>query len=67
MLVISLIFAFAGPLAEIIYFQDWWHPFTLTGSFLSLEPFLIGFSIGGVASVIYEEAFNLRQRFNGKK
>lgn len=55
MLIISLAFAFAGPFAEVVYFKDWWSPLTLTNTFLSLEPFIIGFSIGGIASVIAEE------------
>lgn len=55
MLIISLAFAFAGPFAEIVYFKDWWNPITITSTFLSLEPFIIGFAIGGIASVIAEE------------
>lgn len=62
MLVISALFAFAGPFAEIVYFKDWWKPFTLTDSFLSIEPFVIGFAIGGVASIICEEIFKKKHK-----
>lgn len=62
MIVISTLFAFAGPFAEIVYFKDWWKPLTLTGSFLSIEPFIIGFAIGGVASIICEEVFKKKHK-----
>ncbi|MBI2631947.1 hypothetical protein HYW75_03010 [Candidatus Pacearchaeota archaeon] len=55
MLIISLAFAIAGPFAEIVYFKDWWNPITIFGSFISLEPIIIGFAIGGIASIIAEE------------
>ncbi len=67
MLVISIIFAFAGPFAEIVYFKDWWEPFTLTNSLISIEPLIIGFAIGGIASVLAEEVFKLKHRKEKKK
>ena len=57
MLVISFLFGFAGILAEIVYVQDWWKPLTITGTLIGIEDFLIGFFIGGVAAVIYEEVY----------
>jgi len=57
MLTMSLIFAFIGPISEIIYTKDWWHPLTLTNTLIGLESFLVGFMIGGIASVIYEDIF----------
>jgi len=57
MLLMSLIFAFSGPLAEIAYTQDWWHPLTLTNTVIGPEAILVGFMIGGIASVIYEDVF----------
>lgn len=57
MLIMSIIFAFAGPLADILYTQDWWHPSTLTNTPIGLEAFFVGFMIGGIASVIYEDIF----------
>ena len=47
MLIVSIIFGFAGLLVEPIYFQDWWHPLTITGTKIGLEDFLFGFWVGG--------------------
>jgi len=60
MLIMSLIFAFAGPLADIFYTQDWWHPLTLTNTTIGPEAFFVGFMIGGITSVIYEDIFKKR-------
>jgi len=57
MLMISILFGFAGILSEIVYVQDWWKPLTITGTLIGIEDFLIGFFIGGVAAVIYEEIY----------
>jgi hypothetical protein len=68
MLIMSLIFGFAGPLADILYTQDWWNPQTLTDTKIGLEAILVGFMIGGIASVIYESIFKKRiwRRRDGK-
>lgn len=52
-LVISTIFAFAGPIADMVYTQDWWHPIMLTHNLISPGPIIVGFSIGGIAAMIY--------------
>jgi len=60
MMIMSLIFAFAGPLADILYTQDWWYPLTLINTIIGPEALLVGFMIGGVASIIYEDIFKKR-------
>jgi len=60
MLVMSLVFAFAGPLADILYTQDWWRPLSLTNTTIGPEALLVGFMIGGIASIIYEVIFQKR-------
>jgi hypothetical protein len=60
MMIMSLIFAFAGPLADILYTKDWWLPLTLTNTAIGPEAILVGFMIGGIASVIYEDIFKKR-------
>ena len=68
MLCISLIFGFAGLLAEYVYIQDWWQPITITGTKIGIEDFLFGFLIGGIISVIYEHLFQKKtQRKKIKK
>lgn len=39
---------------QIFYTKDWWSPETLSGNIVSLEPILVGFALGGIASVLYE-------------
>lgn len=53
MLIMSLIFSFAGPLADILYVQDWWHPFTITNTQIGIESLVTAFMIGGISSIIY--------------
>ncbi|MEI6849786.1 MAG: hypothetical protein WCK29_01990, partial [archaeon] len=57
MVIVSLMFGFAGVVTELVHVRDWWQPLTLTHTSIGIEDFLIGFFIGGVASVIYEELF----------
>ncbi|MEM4637534.1 MAG: lycopene cyclase domain-containing protein [Candidatus Woesearchaeota archaeon] len=57
MIIMSIIFGFAGPIADILYTKDWWHPLTLTNTIIGPEAILTGFVIGGVTSVIYEDIF----------
>jgi 4-amino-4-deoxy-L-arabinose transferase-like glycosyltransferase len=54
MLHVSLLFAFAGPIADYFYFKDWWVPQTMSGSWVSVEAFTAAFALGGVAAVVYE-------------
>lgn len=60
MLVISGIFGIGGILADQTNTQDWWHPLTITGTRVGFEAFLIGFSIAGIAAVIYELVYRKR-------
>ena len=60
MLTMSLIFGFAGPLADLAYFKDWWKPITMNNSWLSIEAFLAAAMIGGISSILYEEIFRDR-------
>jgi len=60
----SVISAFAGSLADTLYIQDWWHPLTLTNTAIGPEALLVGFMIGGVASVIYEDIFKKRLKIS---
>jgi hypothetical protein len=54
MLHMSFFFGILGPFSEFFYFQDYWHPSTLSGSWASVEAFIFGFAMGGVAAVVYE-------------
>lgn len=58
-LVMSLITASFGPISEFWYFADYWQPklafpLPVLGG---LEDIIFGFSIGGIASFIYESLF----------
>lgn len=53
MLFISTLFGVGGILSQQTHIQDWWQPITITGTPLGIEDFLIGFAIGGIASVVY--------------
>lgn len=57
MLIMSLIFSVAGPLANIVYVIDWWSPMTITETPVGVECVLAGFMIGGIASVLYGNIF----------
>lgn len=66
MIIISVICGLAGPVLELIYILDWWHPLTITGTSIGIEDFLFGFTTGGVAAVIYEVIFK-KKLTNTKK
>jgi hypothetical protein len=57
MLTMSWLFGLGGLLSEKTYTIDWWQPITITHSRIGIEDFVIGFCIGGIASVIYEEVY----------
>lgn len=57
MLTMSLILAIFGPISDILYTRDWWRPLTITNTTIGFEAILVGFTIGGIASVIYEDIF----------
>ena len=59
-LLMSTALGVVGPVSEIWYIRDYWHPQTFTTWPIGLEDFLFGFFIGGIASVIYQELFNKR-------
>lgn len=56
---ISLLFGFGGVISQLLYLSDWWQPLTITHTSIGPEDFLIGFSIAGVAAVVYK---TLRRR-----
>ncbi len=58
----SILFGTPGAMADIIYTKDWWVPETITGTIVSLEGFIVGFMIGGIATVLYEDIFRKRIR-----
>lgn len=60
MLFVSIVFGFGGLVSEKTNIQDWWQPITITGTPIGPEDFIIGFAIGGVAAVIYEEIYKKR-------
>jgi hypothetical protein len=62
MLFISGFFGIGGILSELTNIQDWWRPLTITGTPIGIEDFIIGFAIGGIASVIYAECYYKRYR-----
>jgi len=62
MLLISFLFGFGGLISQNTHITDWWKPITITGTRLGLEDFLIGFFIGGISSVIYEEIYRKRTK-----
>ena len=57
MLIISIAFGIGGILSEFVYLKDWWNPITITGTRIGIEDFLFGFTIGGIAGVIYKVLF----------
>lgn len=57
MLVFGFLGALAGPLSEVWYLKDYWHPLTITGTPIGIEDVLFGFFAGGIGSVLYEELF----------
>lgn len=60
MLMISILFALAGPGADFLLTKDYWKPPTITGTAVGVESLIIGFFLGGVSSVLYEEIFKKR-------
>lgn len=51
--------------AHLWWTIDWWQPETITGTRIGIEDFLLGFSNGGIAAVLYEAFF--RKRFARKR
>ncbi|MCM2339419.1 MAG: lycopene cyclase domain-containing protein [Burkholderiales bacterium] len=58
--VISFGSGFGGIFSQATHIEDWWNPLRLTQTPIGIEDFLIGFSIGGICSVVYAILFNLK-------
>jgi len=56
-LIMSLAIAPMGPLSQLFYSRDYWHPQLFNGWLIGIEDLLFSFAIGGIATVIYEELF----------
>lgn len=53
-----------GPLSEYLFWtRDWWKPTTITDTVVGVEDFLLSFTNGGIAAVIYEEVFDKKSTF----
>lgn len=60
MLILSVIMGILGPFAEFFATQNYYHPYTMFGTRIGIEDFLIGFFYGGVGAALYE-MFYFRQ------
>lgn len=61
MLIASALGGIAGPLQELWYTKDYWHP-DYIGNWPWIEDIIFGFAIVGIAAVIYETIFASRIR-----
>lgn len=60
MLWASLIVGVLGLIAEKQWYtQDWVNPTTLTNTVIGIEDFILGFSSGGIAAVIFKDIFKI--------
>jgi hypothetical protein len=59
-LIMSFIIGLFGPLSQLFYLRDYWHPQLFNGWRIGIEDFLFGFFIGGISCTIYEELFGLK-------
>lgn len=67
MLIMGILTLPFGPISEILYLKDYWHPQYLINIFgFGIEDLLFAFLIGGIGAVIYEEFFIKRIR-KGKR
>ena len=57
MLTMSFVVAPMGPLSEFFYLRDYWQPELFNGWSIGIEDLIFGFTIGGIAAVIYEVFF----------
>jgi len=67
MLTMSLLFGFLGVIVTLIYLRDWWNPLTITNTRVGIEDFIFGFSVAGIAAVIYSIIFNKKVRIKKTK
>lgn len=60
MLFVSAIISILGPISEIWYFADYWHPVTLLShSAVNIEDLVFSFALGGIVFGLYKTAFGL--------
>lgn len=69
MLLFGVIFAVLGPVSGVLWFTaDWWYPDTILGYKTGIEDVLLGFSHGGISSVIFllffREKHDLKLKIN---
>lgn len=57
LILMGVILSIAGPIQELWYSKDYWHP-AYVGNWPWVESILFGFFIGGIISVIYEIVFS---------
>jgi hypothetical protein len=58
MLLSSLLIAPLGPISEIWYLRDYWHPPTITEYFIAIEDLIFSFALGGVTFSLYKFFFH---------
>lgn len=57
MVIFGLLIGFTSPLSEIWHHADYWQPGYFNGWRFGIEDFIFGFTMAGIANVIYEELF----------
>jgi len=62
MILVSIIFGIVGIIIEPFYLVDWWRPLTITNTPVGFEDFLYAFTVGGIASAVYEFVLQKRVR-----
>lgn len=68
MIIMGVLITITGVIAEYyMWTKDWWKPPTITGTIIGIEDFLLGFTNGGIAAVLYEEIFRKRLYRREKK
>ena len=59
----SVILGILGPISNSLFIKDWWTPLTIDGTGVGLiDSILVGFAIGGIVGVIYEDIFRKKHR-----
>ena len=67
MLTMSIIFAIIAPIAEYLFIQDWWKPLTISNTAIGIETIIVGFMIGGIASISYSVLFQKKLKKISRK
>jgi hypothetical protein len=61
MIFMSLVIGIGSVITAYLWWTiDWWRPETITNTRVGIEDFLMGFSNGGIAAVLYEGIFKKR-------